>query len=721
MASTSIPDTKEPRYPGSAPFVDHDLQRRLFYGRDTDTYELLQMVLAEPLVVLFGRSGVGKSSIINAGLKPRLRQRQYFPMVVRVSGGDSDPFSALRAGIHASCKDGASDGQIDTFTDVSKTENLPDLVESLVLTRHGKQLRPVLILDQFEELFLTIDATHRGDFIAGLSELVHGTRRDIRFTGEQAGSTADLRMVISIREDYMAYLEELAHAIPHVLHTRYRLLPLSKDQAAEAIQKPATLMHDRLATKPFRWATEPDELLDWTLQYLCSQRTRVGKVRTGNEVEPAHLQLLCQFVEEKVRLKGLKTVHIADAGGKKALEKIVENYYEATILRVSKEYARAALGRRGVRKRIRRLCEDVLITSKGQRLLAAESMIVERTRLNPEMLQEMVRSRLVRREPRYDVNYYELSHDTLTQPILAARVARRKRRVARRLALTFFVAGLFALQSLLTMFQVRELQNFDDDRIRLSNMEPTLLDDREYVGQLTLGMTQSGTLERQDTGYRVVVADKWRVVAADEGKLRITMRSDRFRTVLYAKAAGRSSERNYYEPGMERDSTVVVWTDRGTVDVIATSFSGDAVGPYTITLQDASLEAPAVWGDDVIKTLSVAGSCDTSLDDCELTVGQGGVSGTIRFGDVARLGVAVWNLELNPEQEIDVSVYADGFDPYVAVVTPNGSIGRDDDSGDGWNALVRVEGQEGTASVVVMSIPFGRSGRYSIAARAVDE
>lgn len=719
MTSTSNPDTKEPRYPGSASFVDHELPRRLFYGRDTDTYELLQIVLAEPLVVLFGRSGVGKSSIINAGLKPRLRKREYFPMVVRVSGGSGTPFDALQAGVHASCEDGVAEGQIDTLPDVSKTRNLPELFEELVLTRDGEHLRPVLILDQFEELFLTVDANDRSDFIGGFARIVRGAGRDMRFTGGQDGRTADLRTIISIREDCIAHLEELADAIPRVLKARYRLLPLSRDQAEEAIQMPATVEHDRLATHKFHWATEADELLQWTLNYLCSQRSPVGDVRIGNEVEPAHLQLLCQFVEATVQRKGLKTVRIADTGGRKALEKVVENYYEATILRISREYAQAAVGWRGVRKRIRRLCEDVLIAPKGQRLLAAETMIEKKTRLTPQMLEKMVRSRLVRREPRYGVSHYELSHDTLTRPISAARDARRRRRLARRYALMASVAGLFALLFLQANSEVQELQSFDDERIRLRSMEPSFLDDREYVGELSPDRLEFGRLERQDTAYRVV-ADKWSVTVEEEGTLRITMRSNEFDTVLYAMAAGGFAQRNDDAPGMRTDSQVLVWAAAGMVDVMATSYSGDAEGQYTIRLDDGTREAPVVWGDNVIASLSEAGGCGRNRDDCALIIGQGGASRRLG-GGVASLGIAVWNLELNSGQVVDVSVDAESFNPYVAVVTPNGDVVRDNDSGDGWNSLVRVEGQHGAARVVVMSIPFGSAGIYMIEAQAVNE
>src|ERR1017187_243874 len=72
-------------YPGISPFEDTERDRLLFFGRTAETRALLHMVLSESLVVVFGRSGLGKTSLINAALKNELRGYGYFPVVARVS------------------------------------------------------------------------------------------------------------------------------------------------------------------------------------------------------------------------------------------------------------------------------------------------------------------------------------------------------------------------------------------------------------------------------------------------------------------------------------------------------------------------------------------------------------------------------------------------------------------------------------------------------------
>jgi hypothetical protein len=79
--------TAEYRYPGIQPFSGR--QKNLFFGRDNDRERLLSLLLLEKLTVLFGKSGYGKSSLLNAGIAPGLEKesrrgkREYVPVFVR--------------------------------------------------------------------------------------------------------------------------------------------------------------------------------------------------------------------------------------------------------------------------------------------------------------------------------------------------------------------------------------------------------------------------------------------------------------------------------------------------------------------------------------------------------------------------------------------------------------------------------------------------------------
>ena len=135
------------RYPGVTPFTR--AQSNIFFGREEDTELLYKRILREDLVVLHGKSGLGKSSIINAGILPKIEAAGvYTPFLIRFGARTTvAPLQRSKTALQA-----------DHFL---LTRLLP---EDDSLWKHAKaqQLqndsRPLLIFDQFEELFSYSDA-----------------------------------------------------------------------------------------------------------------------------------------------------------------------------------------------------------------------------------------------------------------------------------------------------------------------------------------------------------------------------------------------------------------------------------------------------------------------------------------------------------------------------------------------------------------------------------
>src|SRR5688572_16924328 len=73
------------RYPGAPPFGDSELDRLLFRGRTREIDEVLHSILSHDLLVVYGVSGLGKTSLLTAGVLERLRERDYFPVLIRVN------------------------------------------------------------------------------------------------------------------------------------------------------------------------------------------------------------------------------------------------------------------------------------------------------------------------------------------------------------------------------------------------------------------------------------------------------------------------------------------------------------------------------------------------------------------------------------------------------------------------------------------------------------
>jgi hypothetical protein len=411
------------RYRGTAPFQFDSVDRKTFFGRDREIRSLLSLILAERLVVVFGKSGTGKSSLINAGLVGPLFERGYLPMTLRLSGHSGGPIAALLDGVRTAA--------LSAGVEIAGGD-APDLwgffTTAEFWSRTDDLLQPVLVLDQFEELFTLHDPSPRREFISQLAELVRGPSPRPRSTAaapsaapapDAAGS--QIRIVISLREDYLADLEELARDIPGILQHRFRIGALTSENARDAIVQPAALEDAAFATPPF---TYTEGAVQRILTFLARRRQRDETVK-GDDVEPTQLQLVCQYVEELVRTRlarrdGTRVqVTEADLGGESRLQRILEDFYDRTLASIDTPWQR---------RRVQRLCEHRLISRAGRRLTEAEEEIEKQHGVAVDTLRQLVDARLLRTEPRLGGVFYELSHDTLIEPIQRS----RKKRIARR-------------------------------------------------------------------------------------------------------------------------------------------------------------------------------------------------------------------------------------------------------------------------------------------------
>lgn len=519
----SAPEYRNP-YPGTAPFQDREQDRAVFFGRARETAQLTDIVLAESLVVLFARSGLGKSSLINAGLLERLRTNGCFPVVVRVTHSEEGPVESVFDRFQGELEkcNIKSEGQPDR-------SSLWSYFSGMALrTSEGRSLKPILVLDQFEELFTRIDPSAREDFIEQLADVANGRvptalRRKaleqldrlegvkaIETTAEETqaeersepspdtaktdskaeqlafererllslaygGAPLDVTVIISIREDFLAELEALKIRIPLLFRHTMRLGPLTREQAREAIIKPSqqkALLGDQTVE------LEP-EAVDAMLDFLSGRsvdRQLVGK----DEIEPVLLQILCHSLFDRVHGRELRAITVSDLGGRRGMSRILRRYYNNVVRR----FPRLRIGWNSQKWRlsatnlvlfnlprfgIRRLCENGLILPNGFRNSLEGGFIGKSFGVPERDLTELVEQHLLRREPRMRGRFYELAHDSLVSILKANRF---RRRVA--------TVGVVAVAVLLTSYR-NELSAIPAQLVLAAQLRPikaTILSDK---------------------------------------------------------------------------------------------------------------------------------------------------------------------------------------------------------------------------------------------------
>jgi hypothetical protein len=346
------------RYPGAQPFSEQ--QADIFFGRQTAIQELYQLIRQEPLVVLYSKSGLGKSSLINAGVIPKARkEKQFRPIPIRFyayTGEEKMPVVTTGDQVRG------DQPTVTTFLDqlIENEKTLwHDLKEQQITQGDNREL--LLIFDQFEELF-TYPREAQLAFRKQLAEALYTPvpqrywdmldlygADDMPLSDEELAllqRPIDLRIVVSIRQDRMHLLGSLSDYLPTISKNWYELKALDEDNAKAAIISPASAKGD-YKSAPFVYS---DEALKDILNFL----TEDGQ----SYVESTQLQIVCNSIENKVIKQQLDRVEPENIG---ALEEIIENYYTEKINTIEDDEQRLAA---------RKLIEEGLIFEEEERRLS---------------------------------------------------------------------------------------------------------------------------------------------------------------------------------------------------------------------------------------------------------------------------------------------------------------------------------------------------------------
>jgi hypothetical protein len=247
-----------------------DAGERLF-GRDRETHELVDLLIAERIVLLSSPSGAGKSSLINAAVLPRLRELGF---------------------------------------EIMKPRRVRDWSAVLIKEPENTSVHSVLVFDQFEEILTGFD-----------------TPGDAARLFERIGSALKSRSrwaLFSMRDEYVAALQPYERSIPTRFANRYRLDVLKPDAAREAIVEPA-----KLAGVAFDPAAADALIQNLSIVRAYQQDGSIVD-RPGDRVEPVQMQVVCRCLWEALP-DGAKTVTLDDVRNVGDVTRALTVYYEKMV------------------------------------------------------------------------------------------------------------------------------------------------------------------------------------------------------------------------------------------------------------------------------------------------------------------------------------------------------------------------------------------------------
>jgi WD40 repeat protein len=371
----------------------------VLYGRDQDILNLYYLLLAERVVLFFSPSGAGKSSLIQAGLIPRLTEKFSFIPIIRVNQEPPEAFSKT-PGFNRYIYSALLSLEESALPDQRlPAENLAALSFSDYLNqRIGSNQpqtdppRPVfeaLIFDQFEEILTTAPNDYEGKqvFFDQVGAALHDRR---------------LWALFSAREDYAASFEPYLRAIPTRFANRYRLDLLEVEMALQAIQKPAREVGVEFTDAAAR------KLVDDLRRVQTQLPDGATEFELGRYVEPVQLQVVCYRLWNNLSADetAITEKQLASIG---SVNESLSAYYTDQVAAAEQKF-------QVPQRLIREWFNNQLITKQGMR---------SQVRLEPDksggldnrVINFMESAHLVRAEKRAGSIWFELSHDRLIEPI----------------------------------------------------------------------------------------------------------------------------------------------------------------------------------------------------------------------------------------------------------------------------------------------------------------
>lgn len=398
------------------------------YGRTQESAVLSEIIKDNIATIVYGKSGIGKSSLLSAGISPMLRSEQFIPVPLRlVHNTDVSYVEQIENRVRelVDCK--------DELPEIVPDLGLWDFFHRNTFTKDGVSCQPVIILDQFEEIYTLTDVEHKPEIITLFTELA-SLLNDIKpdavlaaessFSGGTTASassgddfsfelstgtsfayneTVNFRFVICLREDKLYLLERNSANIPSIKTNRYNLQALSPESALEVITCP-----------------RPDLFTTGEATAIVDKLADMGDegIRT---VDPAILSLLLYRYYEK---KGIV----------KKRDIINEYYIEATS---------------SVRNKTMIYLEEHLASPAGVRYeLPIDSVLSNG--IKPQEIDELVENKIIRKNVHGQIVYIEFLHDRIgliaSQTLVRRKTKRLKQRIIFSISLTLCILLSFIVK-----------------------------------------------------------------------------------------------------------------------------------------------------------------------------------------------------------------------------------------------------------------------------------
>lgn len=332
---------------GLASYEDPETtERKLkFCGRDDESFDVAKLIMGNIFVTLYGKSGIGKTSLLNAGVFPELREERFTPISLRLGVRDEKEKKCFQEIVIEKVE-----SKVCRFSVIDVIEEQSNMMAVDFLWNYFARHRfydkddeptsPVIVFDQFEEVFRHNKSEaetllRQIDYINDKDHAIDHCTVD----GQQYRYETNFRFVVSIREDDLYRLEDSIDNcfLPALKRCRYRLHSLSPDNASDAILIPGESFFPPNEQ-------ERKEIVDKIIDYVSDKDRK--------NISTNLLSLICSQLYQSVQTQNIHTISTSNLETF-FRESPIEKFYMEAISKLSRKE--------------RKYIETCLIDSAGRR------------------------------------------------------------------------------------------------------------------------------------------------------------------------------------------------------------------------------------------------------------------------------------------------------------------------------------------------------------------
>jgi tetratricopeptide (TPR) repeat protein len=367
----------------------------IFYGRARESLETARIWRAKRLTLLYGASGVGKTSLLQAGVIPALDPARFdLCPVGRIRPALPDPAATVPVRnpfTFALLLSWAPDAPSGSLADETISGYLRKRGEKA--DRYGDPMPMLVAIDQAEELFSSPPQL----------------RSSIRpFIGELADALREhpgMRLLLSLREDYLAAVLPFEQLLAGQSRTRSRLLPFGRAAALEAIRGPLTG-----TGRSFDPEAAEELVSDLQTVKVTDMRGEETTV-VVDSIEPVQVQIVCAELWDSLP-DDAAVITSAQVREHADVDRFLASFCSRALYAVAQEHGIAAA-------KIRSWLQQTFVTEYGTRGTAYQG--IDQTAGMPNAVVWALEDRhILKAEHRSSTRWYELQHDRLIEPIRQA-------------------------------------------------------------------------------------------------------------------------------------------------------------------------------------------------------------------------------------------------------------------------------------------------------------